>query len=200
VKGLYRNIYFWEKILQNKNMNMSKQIVDDFMANFNLDEEPVIAYCLSQKNLIDVIKVACHSVSETNRKNRHQNRIKAIILREFGENLISIVSDLNNAKDFETLINFIYNRKIKGIGKLAVYDIALRIGYYLKKYPDEVYLHAGTRVGAEIILGKKIIEKSIKKEELTKIYPALERLNCAELEVFLCVFHKKKQTKKNLIC
>jgi hypothetical protein len=182
-------------------MDITKQKIDDFIKTFNLEEEPVIAFCLSQNDLIDVITVSCNSVSESNKKNRHQNRIKSIVLKEFGNKLIaSILTDLYNAKDFEELITSINNEKIKGIGQLAVYDIALRIGYYLKIYPEYIYLHAGTKIGAQILLGRKIKEIHLEKETLTKIYPALEKLNCAELEVFLCVFHKIKPTKKNKIC
>jgi hypothetical protein len=182
-------------------MDITKQKVDDFIETFNLEKEPVIALCLLQKNLIDVITIACNSVSESNKKNRHQNRINAIVLKEFGKKLnSSIVNELNGIGNFEELITLINKEKIKGIGLLAIYDISLRIGYYLKIYPDYIYLHAGTKIGAEILLGRETKERFIKKETLTKIHPALERLNCAELEVFFCVFHKKTTTKKNKIC
>jgi hypothetical protein len=40
---------------------------------------------------------------------------------------------------------------IKGFGELAVYDCSLRVGSYLNLLPDKIYLHAGTRKGAEAL-------------------------------------------------
>lgn len=37
---------------------------------------------------------------------------------------------------------------IPGLGELYVYDTTLRIGAKLNLFPDKVYLHAGTRLGA----------------------------------------------------
>ena len=73
---------------------------------------------------------------------------------------------------------------IHGIGELAVYDIASRIGAYLRVEPDRVYLHAGARVGARA-LGFR--GDTIRKSELPS---AFMRLSCAEIEDCLCVYKK----------
>jgi hypothetical protein len=53
---------------------------------------------------------------------------------------------LKKAKSFAELHHIVAKEigPIRGIGDLAVYDIAHRIGAYLGREPEAVYLHAGT--------------------------------------------------------
>lgn len=54
-------------------------------------------------------------------------------------------------KNFHDLHQFILKscKSVPGAGPLTCYDIAQRIGVWLKVEPTEVYLHAGTREGAK---------------------------------------------------
>ena len=86
--------------------------------------------------------------------------------------------------NFDALIRLVDEKigGIAGIGALTVYDIAHRIGAYLRKEPTRVYLHAGTRVGA-LALG---IEDNVFDP---KILPkAFSRLSAAEVEDCLCIY------------
>ncbi len=193
-------VWEWCSIVVDNNiiMNITLKEVDAFLKLCNLEKEPVIAFCKEQKKLANAILVACASV-HNNKKHGHQKRIKPIILEEFGIKVTLIIKQIENVKNFDGLLNLINNISLKGIGPLAKYDIALRIGFYKKIYPEKIYLHAGTKKGAEILLRNKIKDKYISKETLTKIYPNLEKLTCAELEVYLCVFTKKNNSI-NKIC
>ena len=72
---------------------------------------------------------------------------------------------------------------VHGIGELMVYDTATRLGAHLDLMPDRVYLHAGTRAGAEVLgfSGRD----TIRSKEL----PApLQQLEPYELEDCLCIY------------
>ena len=73
---------------------------------------------------------------------------------------------------------------IRGIGELAVYDTALRIGAKLDLLPTQVYLHRGTRDGAaEIRIDPRC--PSITVAELASAFAVLEP---HEIEDCLCIF------------
>jgi len=78
----------------------------------------------------------------------HQRRIPQDVLRLAAERLGR--AKLNRARDFDELHKLVTRAigSIHGIGRLTVYDTALRIGAKLSLAPDRVYLHTGTRTGA----------------------------------------------------
>lgn len=138
--------------------------------------------------LEDIIKVATAQVVGAKKKS-HQFRIPDRCLAEFCENILSNIDIVKSVDSFETLYEVIKKCKIKGIGELCIYDTAQRIGLYLGKYPNFIYLHRGTLQGAEKILGK------IKGDRISKnILPdAFQRadLSCAEIEDILCIYKAK---------
>jgi hypothetical protein len=73
---------------------------------------------------------------------------------------------------------------VYGIGELYVYDTALRIGVNLGVFPKEVYLHAGTRVGARK-LGLDVSKPTVKMSFLPT---HLRTLRPHEVEDVLCIF------------
>jgi len=60
---------------------------------------------------------------------------------------------------YYTLIEIRDGRELKGIGALTVYDTALRIAFNRGRrlYPQQVFLHAGSLVGARALLGQENI-------------------------------------------
>jgi hypothetical protein len=74
---------------------------------------------------------------------------------------------------------------IAGIGDLARYDIAHRIGSYLNLQPELIYLHTGTRDGARVLgLHGETVDRS-------RLPRALNRLDPAEIEDFLCIYREE---------
>ena len=91
---------------------------------------------------------------------------------------------------FEDLFKIISENRIFGFGKLAIYDTALRIGYFLRLYPEQIYLHAGTSKGAKK-LGIKINKR--KKIEISELPKEFHKLNASEIEDILCIFKDRFQ-------
>jgi hypothetical protein len=89
-----------------------------------------------------------------------------------------------NAADFDALHTLVDGKigSIKGIGALTVYDIAHRIGAYLRKAPGRVYLHAGVRVGARALgIGGDSFDPKILPKPFSRLAPS-------EIEDCLCIY------------
>jgi hypothetical protein len=94
---------------------------------------------------------------------------------------------------------------IKGLGPLCYYDIALRIGYHLRKklMPEKyVYIQSGAYAGAKVLQAKGYIASSIKLQygsriPLSAFDPEIQQMSChlnaydastaLMVEDFLCV-------------
>ena len=124
----------------------------------------------------------------------HQYRIGRRKMQKFGEALLQIEEEMV-IQTFDDLYGKISSKRLYGIGELTIYDTATRIGAYLKIYPEKIYLHAGTRIGAEKLLGKdkvkgkKHIEKEFLMENCPKHFQAKFRDLCpADIEDALCMY------------
>jgi hypothetical protein len=136
-------------------------------------------------NISDAIDHAAQAI-DNEKKHPHQHRIPNATLDSFAQNLQKNKSNIANAQTFDDLITEVEKAKISGIGDLAVYDTALRIGVYLNLHPTQVYLHQGTRTGAEKLLGKKL--SGIKSLPVNCFPIDLQQLSAAEIEDILCIY------------
>jgi hypothetical protein len=76
---------------------------------------------------------------------------------------------------------------VPGIGALGYYDIAHRIGAWLrpKLEPLQVYLHQGTRQGAKVVLGQRANSDRVPMSDFPE---DLRQLTAAQLEDALCIY------------
>lgn len=95
-------------------------------------------------------------------------------------------ANLKRARDFDELHERVREEigSIGGIGRLMVYDTALRIGAKLSLAPKRVYLHSGTRAGARN-LGLDWRADSLAVSDVPR---ALRELEPREIEDVLCIF------------
>ena len=82
---------------------------------------------------------------------------------------------------------------IRGIGVLAVYDIAHQIGVFFGLNPEKVYLHAGANEGAKSLGINCPKGVTLEMDELPREFEQL-KLAPEEAEDFLCIF--KNELKK----
>lgn len=106
--------------------------------------------------------------------------------------MLRIAPALSAADSFDELFDIVSTaiELIDGIGELAVYDTALRIGARFDLQPTKVYLHAGTRTGARV-LGLQHTRAYIDVAELPV---ELQVLSASEAEDALCIY-KHELTK-----
>ena len=97
------------------------------------------------------------------------------------------ISAFDDCHDFQSILGKVkkYAKDFYGIGELTIYDTATYIGCPKEIYPNEVHLHAGTRIGARAI---GITGRTATKAEFVKICKAFDQLTPIQIEDFLCIY------------
>lgn len=162
--------------------------IDAFLKN-NDDEDAWRLHCLNQKEFKKTVFVAAIAKNHEGKINPHQRRIKKYILEDFGLELLRHLEQIQKMESFKDLLEFIKSKKIKGIGELTCYDTADRIAYALGLSPEMIYLHAGTKTGAENVLQRKLNKKDISINELPEPFHVL---SARQIENILCIYFKNK--------
>jgi hypothetical protein len=146
-----------------------------------------LPFCVKQENLAKAIEAAAKAIDEKNKIHGHQRRIGKQKLNEFAEILKTKEKEIRNAKTFDELIKIIIKVELNGIGDLTKYDTTTRIGAYMNLFPENIYLHAGTKIGAKMlhinITGKDFITPS----DLPKEFQTAD-FTPSEFEDILCIF------------
>lgn len=169
------------------NPNKIRNIIKPYKGWKQENPDKWIEHCKSQEKLDDAIIYAALAENHLGKRNSHQKRLKKLNLEKFAANLIDKKDDVHKANSFDELLIIVETCKISGVGKLACYDTAQRIGAKIRLFPEHIYLHAGTKTGAEIILGRRLKEKFINRTDLPNPFQN-ENLNNAEIEDILCIY------------
>jgi hypothetical protein len=136
---------------------------------------------VTQPNLADAVRAAALSKLPGGRRHPHQRRIPGRVLQRAATALANTNLPVAPFEDLHQAVRRTIG-PLRGIGELAVYDVAYRIGAHLGLEPDLVYLHAGTREGARALgLGGAAVSKS-------ELPNAFHRLSCGEIEDCLCIY------------
>jgi hypothetical protein len=114
----------------------------------------------------------------------HQRRIGRPRLREWAARLSSISPHVEVCRTFDELLSTLESVHFKGIGSLAIYDTAVRIGAFMDLAPDGVYVHAGAARGARA-LGLPVINGVVQRADLPE---AMQALTCDQIEDCLCIY------------
>jgi len=167
-------------------LNTYQDIVDRYIKVWHRHASKRAEYYADVASLEAAVERAVMSATSDGKRHPHQTRIPEERLEEARDRLLSAISDLKNYRDFAELFDFVEwaIKPIHGIGELVVYDVSTRIGYYLNLYPQEVYLHCGTREGANA-LGLGHGRATIAVEELPEPF---HQLTADELEDCLCIY------------
>lgn len=148
-----------------------------------------IEHCKNQKSLQKAIYVAAMSLNDLGKRHPHQYRLKKEDMQIFEENILSSISNIKRAQNFDSLFKIVEQSAPKGIGELMIYDATVRIGAFLNLSPDKIYIHAGTKTGLHKLIGK-FKGKTINKSQLPEPFKS-SNLGCYELEDVLCIYKKK---------
>ena len=158
------------------------EIVSDYCRDHRPRAECELAYWADRTGLGRVVREAALSTAPYGKRHPHQRRIPAQVLQRAADKLAH--QGIPACQSFDDLHRAVGDRigDMRGIGELAVYDIACRIGASLGLRPDRVYLHAGTREGARA-LGLR--GASVRKADLPEAFGSLSP---AEIEDCLCIY------------
>lgn len=149
--------------------------------------DELIDECASKSLLSDAISTATKSVLKNNVKHSHQRRIPNETLLKFNNHLQEVISQIDEASSFDELIAILEKVRNKGIGTLTIYDVAQRIGAFKRVYPEKIYMHSGTKTGADILGINTRRKKHISKNDLPEPLKS-STLTEAELEDLLCIY------------
>lgn len=168
---------------------MLAAIANDYITRFRGGADRELRFYKMQRTLADAIRQAALSRTPSGKRHPHQCRIPGRVLEAAERHLQAAAARIRRAKSFAELHDIVEAEigSLRGIGELAVYDTAHRIGAYLGLEPEAVYLHAGTRVGARALdLAGDVVA-------LGALPPALRRLSAAEIEDCLCIYKSALQ-------
>ena len=159
-------------------------LVREYKARFRPGAREMVEYYSALPSLEDAIRRAALAIRADGKRESHQRRIPGAVLQEFARRVLRRKGQIARCREFGQIIEIIGHCKVSGIGKLTMYDTALRIGAALRVAPSVVYLHAGTRIGARK-LGLDATGECIDIEDLPE---PLGELEPREAEDFLCIY------------
>lgn len=160
-------------------------VIDDYIRRHRVSAAAEMDFFRDESFPVVIEYAALYKLANGHR-HPHSYRRTSEALEEAYRRLQAIPGDMQNCSSFEVLHDLI-EREIGGIddiGPLTVYDVATRIGAHLHLEPEKVYLHSGTRKGAEA-LGLGARRKTLEPAELPVEFG---RLTAREIEDCLCLY------------
>lgn len=126
-------------------------------------------------------------LTSLDRRHPHQRRLPLAVLRQGEQVLQSLAGRMEAATSFDDLHDVVAGAlaAVPGIGALTDYDIATRIGAFLRLAPTSVYLHAGTAVGAQAFGVRSRPDVPVERDRFP---PPLCDLPAADIENLLCIY------------
>jgi hypothetical protein len=160
------------------------EIVTDYIREYRDHARKELRVFEIQRSPSEAIRKAALCELPSGKRHPHQRRIPRALLEQVEGRLQGIGRKLARATNFDDIHQVVEDEVggLKGIGALTVYDIAQRIGAHFRKLPQRVYLHAGTRTGAQTfgISGDSFDPKVLPM--------AFSRLAASEIEDCLCIY------------
>jgi hypothetical protein len=166
------------------------ETLDDVVADYRARHRRLpetLAWFAGLPSLSEAVRMAGLARDARGRRFAHQTRMQQSLLARCAAALRRRLGELEAAPTFAALYETV-DRAIggmHGVGRLCVYDTALRIGAHRGLAPELVYLQAGARDGARA-LGFDGSRTTLEPRELPG---ALARVPAHEAEDILCI-HK----------
>ncbi len=169
-----------------KEFRSLESIVQDYIDRRRDRAKCEVGYFGGQKNLADAIRVAALAINCKGKRHPHQRRIPGLLLEHYRRGLMRRRKSLKSCKNFHELMEISQSiaDEIWKHSELTVYDTAHRVGAYLKRHPDRVYMHAGTRHGAKALRLTPRLPYVFARE----LPSAFRRLKPYEIEDCLCIY------------
>jgi hypothetical protein len=166
-------------------MNL-RSIVRAYITNVRPRVNEELGWWRQQPTLRDAIRFAAFATNSKGKRYSHQRRLSRMTLGQTYDSLLVNEKKIEQCRDFDELYTILHEllAPIRGVGELYVYDTSVRIGARLGRLPKKVYLHAGTRVGAQA-LG---FDPKARALELSQLPRELWALEPYEVEDLLCIF------------
>jgi hypothetical protein len=179
-------------------LNTLQNIVEDWNYRFGKDapenhrRDHVVDFCVDAPNLTVAITRACASRAANGKMHNHQSRVKEAGRHVFAVHIIDQLLTREcygtQVKDFDELHDLLKYIAPNGVGPVTIYDVATRIGAYMKLSPKSLYLHAGVRIGLHALYGKRVFPEE--RVTIEKLPTSLQSLPPDEIEDLLCAYRE----------
>ncbi len=146
--------------------------------------QKALARFRAMPDLETAIRIAALAVRDDGKMESHQCRVGRVALRRFERALQRRRAMIEAVTSFDELYQLLWSARARRVGRLTVYDTAIRIGRHLGLEPKAVYVHAGAAKGARE-LRLPIVGGCV---EIRQLPPALRRLAPDEVEDCLCIY------------
>lgn len=165
------------------------RVVHDYRQNHEQNANRLLDYYGSLPSYEEAAEVIGLAKLPSGRRHPHQRRLKSEVLQKVHHALLDAENRMESCSSFEELFDTVRETigGIWGVGELMVYDTANRLGAYFGLEPEAIYLHRGTREGAEAIG----IDPGRKKVEVSELPEPLQNLQPHELEDCLCIYKEE---------
>lgn len=142
--------------------------------------------CFERLSLEQAVGTAALAKNCEGKRSSHHRRRTLAQLALGKAKLIALLPKIRRCESFDELHDVVcgVTDEVKGLGELYAYDTAYLVGIRLGLWPKRVYLHAGTRKGAQA-LGSS---GRLAYLEPSQLRPELQRLSPSEMEDFLCIY------------
>jgi len=163
-----------------------KAIARSYIHKIRPKAKAELGWFRQQPTLSAAIEYAALATNSRGKRYSHQRRLRKATLEKARHVLLHNSKAIAQSRSFDDLFALIDKMlgPISGIGELYVYDTSLRVGAKLGLLPEKVYLHAGTRVGAQT-LGADHKAKTL---EVSALPLEFRQLEPHEIEDVLCIF------------
>lgn len=159
-------------------------IVAHYLQNVHASARARLAFYRDQPSLDILLAVVASWERHDGKIEPHQRRMARRAKEAAGERIRAL--ELGHVTAFPVLFAAVERAigSIPGVGELAVYDVALRIGAHLGHLPDRVYVQAGVRKAVRY-LGLPATVRSLSPDVFPDPLRALEPWH---LENLLCIY------------
>lgn len=198
--GRYKNVVDISRLVAKepplRPLNNVAAICEDFKWRFHDRDgrDMVVEYCREAKTMPSAIYRACDSRTKEGKTHNHQSRVPYDARQRLAARLVSEWTKSNGSRreikafNFDQLHDWVKRHSRIGIGPVTVYDVAVRIGAYLDVAPESVYLHAGARQGAELLLRERLPEGKVERLPRERFPEPLNELDADSIEDILCTY------------
>lgn len=115
----------------------------------DLKRDDVVEFCREADGWKQAVSRAVASRRPNGKMHNHQSKVKEADRQEFGHRILWEWPKANNQwpQTFDEFHDRLEELRPHGIGPVTTYDVAVRVGAFLKLEPQSLYLHAGVRQG-----------------------------------------------------
>ena len=157
--------------------------------------DDIPSMCADAETFADAVWIAVASKRRNGKMHSHQTKVTKDARRAFG---YAIIARFDSSPfygeriprrlvgyEFDEFHDTLWAIKPAGIGPLTTYDVAVRVGAYLRLEPDRIYLHTGARAGWEALVRGHEVSFRVSRAAWPR---ALRELTADQAEDFLCTY------------